>query len=123
MHRGGSTPGYWNITKELKDINRILIVVDSTRRPEQVPTENTDWFNYGGVYRDIELIRVPKVYIKDFKIALVPDGTYSRIQVKVKLSEALSTVAKLSIEELGIEKEITLQDVVGRNPRILGNQV
>jgi len=113
MHRGGSTPAYWNITKELKDKNRILIVVDSTRRPEQVPTENTDWFNYGGVYRDIELIRVPKTYIKDFKIALGPDGTYSRIQVKVKLSEAQNTVAKLSIEELGIEQDIALNGGVG----------
>lgn len=113
MHRGGSTPAYWNITKELKDKNRILIVVDSTRRPEQVPTENTDWFNYGGVYRDIELIRVPKIYIKDFKIALVPDGTYSRIQVKVKLSETQNTVAKLSIEELGIEQDIPLNGGVG----------
>lgn len=113
MHRGGSTPGYWNITKELKCMNRILLVVDSTRRQEQVPTENTDWFNYGGVYRDIGLLRVPKTYIKDFKIALVPDGTYSRIKVKVKLSAAQNTVAKLSVAELGIEKEIALQDGVG----------
>lgn len=52
MHRGGSTPAYFDITPYLLDENRILIQADSTRRPEQVPTENTDWFNYGGVYRD-----------------------------------------------------------------------
>ncbi len=113
MHRGGSTPAYWNITQYLKDNNRIVVAVDSTRRPEQVPTENTDWFNYGGLYRDIELIRVPKTYIKDFRIALVPDGTFSRIQVKVKLSEAQNTTAKLSISELGIEQEIPVTDGEG----------
>ena len=73
MHRGGSTPGYFDITDVLKADNRIMLVVDSTRRETQVPTENTDWFNYGGVYRDIELIYLPKVYIKDFQIALVPN--------------------------------------------------
>ena len=59
MHRGGSTPFFMDVTETLKDENRIIIAVDSTRRAEQVPTENTDWFNYGGIYRDIELIRIP----------------------------------------------------------------
>lgn len=113
MHRGGSTPAYFNITKELKDNNRILLAVDSTRRPEQVPTENTDWFNYGGVYRDIELIRVPKTYIKDFKIALVPDGSFSRIVAKVKLSEAVSATATVSIRELGIQQQIVIENGMG----------
>lgn len=109
MHRGGSTPAYFNITKELKEENRIILVVDSTRRAEQVPTENTDWFNYGGVYRDIEIIRLPQMYIKDFKMALVQDGTYGRIQVKVTLSEAVDTEAQVFIEELGVEKTIEIR--------------
>lgn len=123
MHRGGSTPAYWNITRELKESNRIVLVVDSTRRPEQVPTENTDWFNYGGVYRDIELIRVPEMYIKDFKIALMPDGTYSHIQVKVQMSKPVCTTATLVIDELKIRQEIRIQDgvgttVIGANPKL-----
>ncbi len=109
MHRGGSTPGFWNITKWLRENNRIVLVVDSTRRPEQVPTENTDWFNYGGVYRDIELIRVPGIHVRDFKIALVPDGTYSHIQVKVKLSEPVDTTAILTINGLGIRKQLEIK--------------
>ena len=113
MHRGGSTPAFWNITKELKAENRIVLVVDGTRRPEQVPTENTDWFNYCGVYRDIALIRVPKCHIKTFKIALAPDGTFEKIKVKVALSENVSGVAKLSIAELGAEQEIQIQDGTG----------
>lgn len=113
MHRGGSTPAYFQITKELKKDNRIIIVVDSTRRAEQVPTENTDWFNYGGVYRDIELIRLPKTYIKDFRISLKPDGTYRHIQVKVKLSRPVTTTAEVSIAKLGIREEITIENGTG----------
>ncbi len=113
MHRGGSTPCFMDITNVLKENNRIIIAVDATRRSEQVPTENTDWFNYGGVYREIELIRLPKVFIKDFKIALVPDGGYNKIQVKVQMSESVSAESVLSIGELGIRKVISIVDGEG----------
>ena len=113
MHRGGSTPGFFEITDVLKAENRILIVVDSTRRETQVPTENTDWFNYGGVYRDIELIYLPKVYIRDFQIALVPDGTFGKIRAELKLSEALTCMAELRIEELGIKSQISVREGTG----------
>lgn len=115
MHRGGSTPGFWNITRWVKENNRIVLVADSARRPEQVPTENTDWFNYGGIYRDIELIRVPKTHIRDFRIALAPDGTYSRIQVKVTLSEPVNTTATITVSELGIERQLAIKDGVGED--------
>lgn len=113
MHRGGSTPAFFEVTELLQAENRILIAADSTRRPEQVPTENTDWFNYGGVYREIELVRVPKVHIKDFRIALVPDRTYRNIQVKVTLSQPVTAVAKVCIEELGIKTEVPVAEGVG----------
>lgn len=113
MHRGGSTPCFFDITNALKENNRIILAVDAARRAEQVPTENTDWFNYGGVYREIELIRLPKVFIKDFKIALVPDGNYDKIQVKVQMSEAVTEEAVLSIRELGIQKEISIVNGTG----------
>ena len=106
MHRGGSTPCYFDITDYLEHDNRIFLQVDNTRRNEQVPMENTDWFNYGGIYRDIELIRVPKTHIKDFKIALEPDSNFSRIRAVVSVSENYSGTAKLEIPELGIIREI-----------------
>lgn len=106
MHRGGSTPCYFDITDYLEHDNRIFLQVDNTRRHEQVPMENTDWFNYGGIYRDIELIRVPKTHIKDFKIALEPDSNFNRIRAVVSVSENYSGTAKLEIPELGIIREI-----------------
>lgn len=108
MHRGGSTPMYFDVTDILQTENRIILQADSTRRPEQVPTENTDWFNYGGVYRDIELIRVPEVFIKRFRIALVPDGSFGKIMAKVQLSEPVDAAAQLTIRELGVQAEIPL---------------
>ena len=117
MHRGGSTPAYFDITdalnEDFKTENRIMIQADSTRRPEQVPTENTDWFNYGGVYRDIELIHVPEVFIKKFQVSLVPDGTFSKIRVRVGLSENESTNALFEIPELQIKTEVPVKNGTG----------
>lgn len=109
MHRGGSTPCYFDLTDLLEHENRILIQVDSTRRNNQVPALDTDWFNYGGIYRDIELIRVPKVHVKEFKIALEPDSNFKKIRALVRMSEEITGTAILTICELGIEKEIPVQ--------------
>lgn len=108
LHRGGSTPAYFKITEHLKDDNRIILQADSTRRREQVPTENTDWFNYGGIYREIELIRVPKIHIKNFRTALVPDGTFSKITVWVKLSENVDTTVVVHIPGLDVNEAFSV---------------
>ncbi|MBQ6551825.1 MAG: glycoside hydrolase family 2 [Lachnospiraceae bacterium] len=109
MHRGGSTPMFFEVTDLLQKENRIIFACDATRRPEQVPTENTDWFNYGGVYRDIELFRVPQLFIQDFRTYLVPDGKFDKVRAEVKLSDAADTAAVFEIPELGIRTEIPVK--------------
>ena len=123
MHRGASTPFYFDITDHLKQDNRILISVDSTRRPEQVPTENTDWFNYGGVFRDIELIKVPDTYIKSFRINLIPDGCYNKISVRIRLSDRSGGIARLKIDDLSVAEDILIEDgsgetIITADPRL-----
>lgn len=113
MHRGGSTPFCFDITDYLEHDNRIILQVDNTRRSSQVPMENTDWFNYGGIYRDIDLIRVPKVHVKDFRIALEPDGSFGKIRAKVSVSENYSGTALLTINELGISQDIKVSNGSG----------
>lgn len=110
MHRGASTPFFFDITELLENDNRLILSVDSTRRPEQVPTDNTDWFNYGGVFRDIELIYVPDTYIKDFRIYLVPDGEFNKITTEVSLSAPVCAKGALKIQELGIDEQIDIVD-------------
>lgn len=113
MHRGGSTPFYIDITNYLQAENRIIIVADSTRRPEQVPTENTDWFNYGGLYRDIELILLPQVFIQNFFLGLKNDDTYKNLQAKIFLSEKVNGSAIVKIPELNLSKNIEIKNGFG----------
>ena len=117
MHRGASTPFCLDVTDSLREENRILLCVDSTRRPEQVPTENTDWFNYGGVFRDIDLIRVPDLFIRSFRVSLVPDGSFTRIAVSVNASRSADEPAVFEIPALGIRAEIPVSE--GRGSAVL----
>jgi beta-glucuronidase len=109
-HYGGSGEFVVELTKELfKKGNRLILSVDSTRRSGQVPMGNTDWFNYGGIYRDIELVYLPAVSIKDYFIRLLPDGTMSRIAVDVSIDPPCDGEAIVGIPELGLEQRLTVQ--------------
>ncbi|MEL7222831.1 MAG: sugar-binding domain-containing protein, partial [Bacteroidota bacterium] len=55
-HIGGFTPFNYDITELLKPTDNFLILkVDNKRSKEGVPTLNTDWWNYGGITRDVKL--------------------------------------------------------------------
>jgi beta-glucuronidase len=104
FHKGGSTPFFIEVTGGfLKASNRIIVVANNTRKRSNVPTENTDWFNYGGIYRDVELIRLPGTFIKDFVIGLVPGSEFSKIKVELSVDGLeLEDSGVLTIDELGI---------------------
>ena len=107
FHEGGSTPFSVEITKLVQTTNRIMVVVDNTRADDQVPMSNTDWFNYGGLYRDIQLVRLPETFIRSTFAYLVPDGTYSNIMVSAELQGTQVTQpVTVEIPELGISQQL-----------------
>ncbi len=71
MHLGASTPFCVELSSLQEGMNRLQIQVDNTRRAEHVPMNHIDWFNYGGLYREVGLLRLPSVFIADFGAALV----------------------------------------------------
>lgn len=114
MHRGGSTPAYFDITEYVQKQNRIIITVDNTRHPWQVPMENTDWFNYGGIYRSMELFVVPDVFVKDMSVMLDPkDRSHQTIRAEVALSKQVTGQAQLRIPQLEIDMPVEIQEGVG----------
>ena len=112
-HKGASTPFFAEITELLGEDNRILLAVDSTRRPLQVPARNTDWFNYGGVFREISLLCVPRVFLRAFRVCLEPDGSLRRVRVSAEASEKASGSAVFEIPELGLKEELPLSEGKG----------
>ncbi len=71
VHVGGFTPFHYEVTGKLKSKdNSLIIKVDNKRHADAVPTLNTDWWNYGGITREVKLFNVPRTFIRDYKIAL-----------------------------------------------------
>jgi beta-glucuronidase len=48
----------------------VVAAVDNTRREDNVPTLETDWWNYGGLTRQVSLIEVPDSYIDQYDVHL-----------------------------------------------------
>jgi len=84
-HIGGYTPFAYEITDLVHDADNSLVVrVNNVRHPEGVPTVNTDWWNYGGITRDVMLVEEPATFISNFLVRLKP-GTTNIIETKIQL--------------------------------------
>ena len=72
MHKGGFTAFNFKIPAGLlKDKGNFLVVkVDNKRHADEIPTLNTDWWNYGGITRDVKLVVVPQRFITQYNVQL-----------------------------------------------------
>ena len=87
-HIGGFTPFAYEITKQVKAKNNSLVVrVNNNRHADAVPTVNTDWWNYGGLTRDVLLVETPATFISNFRTRLKA-GTTNTIEATVQLDGA-----------------------------------
>lgn len=108
-HIGGFTPFNFEITPLLKEKDNFLIVkVDNKRTKEGVPTLNTDWWNYGGLTRDVKLIETSENFILDYFIQLDPnDNQKITGYLRLNGNNVANKPVKILIPELKIEKSIT----------------
>ena len=106
-HIGGFTPFAYEITKLVKDKGNSLVVrVNNNRHAAAVPTVNTDWWNYGGLTRDVLLVEMPATFISNFRTQL-KSGTTNTIEASVQLDGAdLEQTVKISFPTLKIAAEM-----------------
>ena len=101
-HEGGFTPFQFEVTGQLKERGNALIVkVDDKRHSDAIPPTITDWWNYGGLTRDVKLIDEPETYVEDYFVQL-EKGSRSRVAgwVRVNGSRKQQKVA-IRIPEAG----------------------
>jgi beta-glucuronidase len=108
QHLGGFTPFSFEITGLVRVSGNSLVVrVDNQRHADAVPTVNTDWWNYGGLTRDVLLVQVPSTYIHDYRVQL-KKGSRDRIEASLKLDGPQKQQRiKISIPEAGLSSEIS----------------
>jgi beta-glucuronidase len=70
-HEGGFTPFDCEVTAVLHPgSNFVVIAVDATRLVDGIPSVGYDWYNYGGLTRDVSLVSVPTAFIDDYDVHL-----------------------------------------------------
>ncbi len=107
-HKGGFTPFNFDVTDKLKEgENFVVVKVDNTRHKDEVPTVNTDWWNYGGITRDVLIIEEQESFVRDFSISLSEDS-YNEVSGWVQMDGSdMQTPVKITIPELKKEVSVT----------------
>lgn len=108
QHEGGFTPFSFEITKVVREKGNFLVVkVDNKRRREAVPTLMTDWWNYGGLTRQVALVETPLTFVHDYLIQL-EKGTSDRVRGWVRLNGSrLVQRVTIRISEAGVSRSFT----------------
>lgn len=107
-HEGSFTPFQIEVTDALKDGENLLVCeVNNNRRVDAIPAMSYDWWNYGGITRDVMLVTVPTQYIADYFVRL-EKGKKDVIALSVSLSEAVAgKKVTVKIPELKVNCEMT----------------
>jgi len=78
-HEGGYTPFELDVTNVARPgrPNVVLVRVDNRRRRDRIPAQLTpdwsfDWWNYGGIVRDVSVELTSRVYIAHARIVATP---------------------------------------------------
>jgi beta-glucuronidase len=120
-HEGGYTPFDCEVTAVLHPgSNFVVIAVDATRLVDGIPSIGIDWFNYGGLTRDVSLVTVPGTFIDDYDIHLAhgtsSDPNSKEITGYVHILDApVGTAVTINIPEAGAKATVQT-DAEGNAP-------
>jgi len=105
-HEGGFTPFQFEVTSIVKDgENDLIVLVNNDRRVDGIPAMNFDWWNYGGILRDVFFVETPKIYIKDYKVQ-IKKGKQNQLAGYMQLDGVKSgQKVELSIPELKLKNQ------------------
>ena len=107
-HVGGFTPFNYDVTDLIKDgENFVILKVNNKRKKENVPTEIFDWWNYGGITRDVFLVETEQIFIQNYFFRL--DKTnQNQVLFNAELSSKISgKTVEVSIPELKVLESFT----------------
>ena len=106
-HEGGFTPFDFEITDRIKTKDNFLVLrINNTRGSEQVPTLNTDWWNYGGITRPVTLVEVPETFVQDYFVQL-EKGSTRQIKGWLQLNgPQLQQTVRIRIPEATLSKTV-----------------
>ena len=113
-HEGGFTPFIFEVTSRvLEGQNSLVVEVSDVRRPDAVPAMSTDWWNYGGLTRSVDLLEAPETFVQDYFLQLAK-GTSDQLAGWVQLNGVREPqTVSVEIPEIGLKKSVST-DANGR---------
>jgi len=106
-HEGGFTPFQIEVTDLVQNTGNFLAVeVNNTRKVDAIPAMAFDWWNYGGITRDVFLVSTPSVFIEDYFVQLdklKADEIHARLQLSEKVA---NTNVQIYIPELNVKQNV-----------------
>ena len=112
-HDGGSTPFFVDLTDRLAGReHRLQIRVNNARDGRRVPMYHFDWWNHGGIYREVALYAVPPVYVRDV-VTQLTTGRLDAVTVRITTSEPSPEPARLQIDALGVDVAVDVSTGTG----------
>ena len=113
-HVGGFTPFCFDVTDLVREgRNFVIVKVDNKRHADNVPTQIFDWWNYGGITRDVLLVSVGDTYIDDYSLQLdkAVNGKRRTLNFSLVLNrEEAGQEVTLSIPELKISQKFVTDE-------------
>lgn len=112
-HEGGFTPFSFEVTDLIKpNGNFVILGVNDRRENDYIPGMVTDWYNYGGITRDVKLVEVPQTFIDDYTVSLnkaTLNGKEREIDGSIQLNGSeFPAEALVSIAELGLKQSVKI---------------
>lgn len=107
-HVGGFTPFNFEVTNNVVEGgNSVVVEVNDVRQADGIPARNTDWWNYGGLTRSVDLIELPENFIQDYFLQLAKNSQ-NAIAGWVRLNGApQGTRITIEIPELHLKEGAT----------------
>jgi beta-galactosidase/beta-glucuronidase len=101
-HDYGFLPFEFNViadTINTEGNNYIAVRVENFRKKNRIPCKSFDWYNYGGIYRDIEFHIREKYRIDWIGVSSeVDENSNANIQVKIRISDNRENIT--TVEEM-----------------------
>ncbi len=102
-HAGGFSPYAVELTGRLTaGTHSLVIQVDNRREPDRIPAMRSDWWNFGGLTRSVDLVFVPDVFLQHAWLTMAPDG---RVIGGVELNGGATDV-RLRIPSLNLDTTV-----------------
>jgi len=74
-HSGGFGPYAVELTGRLDPgEHSIVIQVDNRRELDRIPALRSDWWNFGGLTRSVDIVDVPETFLRDAWLTMDPSG-------------------------------------------------